>query len=256
MTKGKRLLATFFVVGLGAANGATITIDSVTRLVTSSVTGGTPVSASSATSGTFQNQASTDGMDSGTALAIQNTDISGGEIFSLYSNSDLMAVGSRGSGFAPVSLSSESLVDVTFTVPSEVGNAGFWIGGTYSVVGGAADGSPRVAWSLASKGASAETVFSGTGTSGSAVPLNQLGTISPGTYQLSLSARVGTAGPGGFVGSNAQGAAMFEDLSVIVSPITPVPEPSSALLVLLGSALFVRRRRHASHSIRFQFFHT
>ena len=244
MTIQKWLPTALVVLTLGGAGAATISVDSVTRMVTSSVSGGTPSSTSSSAFGAFQDQASTnDGLDSGTALALQDTNVSGGDIFTFYSNSDLMAVGNRGPGLAPVRLNSESLVDVTFTIPADVGESGFWIGGSYSIVGGASDGSPRVAWSLASTGVGAATVFSGTGTSGTDIPIDQLGTISPGTYQLKLSAQVGTSGPGGFIGANAQGGAALQGVSVIVSPINPVPEPSSVLLVILGSTFFLRRRR-------------
>jgi hypothetical protein len=188
------LLASFVALS-AAADGAVISIDSINRMVTSSVSGGTSDVQQSSASGVFQKQASTpNGSDGGTATAFQNTQVLGGEIFSFYSDSDLSVSGSRGSGFAPVSLNSESLVEVNFTIPQEAGVSGFWIGGSYTIVGDSADGSPRVAWSLASTGVGASQIFGRSANSGVGVSLNEIGTIGPGSYELSFNAHVGNRG--------------------------------------------------------------
>ena len=130
----------------------------------------------------------------GLAIARQNTVLAGGGGISLYTQTDLFASGSRGGGFAPVSLSSESLVELTFTVPQELGNAAYWVSGAYSVFGGINDGSPRVEWSLTSTGGGPPTpVFTGMGKSGVAVPISETGMLSPGTYALQFRAEVGAA---------------------------------------------------------------
>lgn len=238
---------------LSTGFSATITIDSVTRTVSSHVTGGTSDSASSSLSGSYDIEASTaDGVDFGSAVAGQNTFLSGGSSVDFFNEGDIVVRGSRGTGFAPVNVASESLVDFTFTIPEEVGASAFVFEGFYTVIGGVADGTPSVSWNFASRGETViggavlgGTLSSGTATSGSSEPINASGLLWPGTYDVTLQAKMGSngSGIGSFTTSGAFGAAAFQDMRLIVTPLSPVPEPSSTLLLAVGTMLVLRRRR-------------
>lgn len=232
---------------------AMITIDSVTRTVTTAVTGGAADFVSTNSSGTQDIEAATtDGVDSGLASARQNTFLSGGATLNFFADEDIVVQGSRGFGFAPVNVVAESLVDVTFTIPTKVGAAAFALEGFYTIVGGEADGTPSVAWNFAAIGETTigEAVLGGTFSSGEAIsgisePIEASGLLWPGTYNLSLAASMGNngVGTGSYTSSGAFGAAAFQDMRLTVTPLSPVPEPSSVLLLGLSVALLLRRRR-------------
>lgn len=223
-------------------HAALVRLDDISRVVATKVTGGVSDSDSASAPGAIQLQATSNGTDSSQARALQSVVVQGGDYLSLYSPTDMMASGQRGGGFAPVSLHSESLVSVTFTVSEEAGPSAFWLGGKYTILGDATAGNPTVEWSLAPE--SGVDLFRHSATSGSEVEFNETGTLNPGTYRLDLNAKVGNAfGPGSFLPSNAQGAAALQGLNMVVTPITPVPEPSTGLLILLGAAMTCLRRQ-------------
>ncbi len=229
-----------------------ITIDSVTRTVTTHVTGGTWDSNSISSAGAQNIAATSDGVDSGLASARQNSFLSGGATLDFFIEEDIVVQGSRGFGFAPVNVVAESLVDVTFTIPAEVGAAAFMFDGFYTVIGDQSDGTPSVAWNLAAMGQTTiggvvlgGTLSSGEATSGTSEQIEASGLLWPGTYNMRLEANMGNngVGTGSFTTTGAFGAAAFQDMRLTVTPLSPVPEPSSALLLGLGVSLVIRRRR-------------
>lgn len=240
-------------LSLSSAFSATITIDSVTRTVSSRVTGGTSDFVTSTQGGSYNVEAATiDGVDSGSASARQNAFLSAGSTLDFFNEGDIVVQGSRGLGFAPVNVSAESLVDLTFTIPDEVGASAFVFEGFYTVIGGINDGTPSVSWNLAAQGETViggavlgGTLSSGSATSGTSQPINASGLLWPGTYDLSLQAKMGSngSGIGSFTTTGAFGAAALQDIRLTVTPLSPVPEPSSMVLLAVGGMLAFRRRR-------------
>ena len=232
---------------------AMITIDSATRTVTTQITGGTADSVTTSSIGVQDIEAATtDGVDSGLASARQNTTLMGGATLDFFADEDIVVQGSRGFGLAPVNVVSESLVDFTFTIPAEVGASVFVFEGFYTIIGNETDGAPSVSWNFASEGATTiggavlgGTLSSGQAVSGTSEPIEASGLLWPGTYNVSLAARMGNSGvgTGSFTSSGAFGAAAFQDMRLTVTPLSPVPEPSAVLFLGLGVALAFRRRR-------------
>ena len=245
-------LGTLWIL-LSPSFAALITIDSVTRTVSTRVTGGTADSSSSSMAGAQIIEATTtNGVDSGLASARQNNILTGGATLDFFAEEDIVVRGSRGFGFAPVNVVAESLVDVTFTIPDEVGAAAFVFEGFYTIIGDESDGTPSVAWNLAAMGETTiggvvlgGTLSSGQATSGISEPIEASGLLWPGTYSMSLAARMGNngVGTGSFTSTDAFGAAAFQDMRLTVTPLSPVPEPSTVFLLGVGLPLVLRRRR-------------
>ena len=229
-----------FVSMIQLSRGAAVVIDSMTRSITTQANGSAPAISTQTTSGSFTATEQTNGSDQSLALASQNSILSNDSTFTFSKSGDFSAAGQRfGNTFAPVTLASESLVDVTFTLPTD---AAFWISGSYAITATSA-GAPEVAWSLTPVTTSGSAGFSGTAASGSA-DFNTVGDLEPGQYNLQFKASLGNGAQ--YFGSNSNASAEFTELNFVVSPnavVAPIPEPTSLSLLGLASALFMHRRR-------------
>ena len=222
------------------SHGAAVVIDSITRSVTTQANGGVPSSISQATLGGFTATDQSNGADQSLAEASQSSILANDSTFTFTKSGDFSATGQRlGSNFAPVSLASESLVDVTFTLQND---AAFWVSGSYNIAA-SSGGAPEVAWSLTPTTISGSAGFSGSATTGSA-DFNTVGDLEPGQYQLQFRASLGNGAQ--FFGANSNASAEFTGLNFVVSPnavVAPIPEPSTMALLGLASVLALRRRR-------------
>ena len=241
----KTLFLSLLLASIGQSFGAAVVIDSITRTVTTQTNGETTNTTTTTATGAFLESSQSGGGDQTTAEAHQGTSLSNDSTFTFSKQGEYSVAGQRtGLNFAPVTIASESLVDVTFTLPAQ---ADYWVSGAYAVTGSEGSGSPQVSWSLAPTTISGSTGFSGLATSGSQ-GFQSVGTLEPGQYQLKFRAGLGSEGSifPQFIDTNSSSSASFTGLNLVVSPqlVAPIPEPSALVLLgLAGCFIWGRRRR-------------